>query len=82
MILATYYFKSLTGDRHSSSAHLSVIVHANKVGSDLALVAPYTGWKVTESSVIYIAFGVILNKFSSDGLLTVAKTNIMTVFMG
>ena len=44
------------------------------------ILAPNTGLNVSESSIICIALGVILNRFSSDGLLTVAKAKIMTVF--
>ena len=47
---------------------------------DLEFLALNTGWKVTESSVICIAFEIILNKFTFAGLLTVAKAKIMTVF--
>ena len=41
-------------------------------------LSPNTGWKVTESSGICIAPGVILGRFRSDGLLTVARAKIMS----
>ena len=61
------------------SVHLSAIVDPYRQFG-LAFWAPNTSWKVTESSVICIAFGVIFNKFRSDDLLTVAKAKILTVF--
>ena len=79
LILAIYSFMTLTGHRHSSSAHCRAIVGACG-WFGLAFLAPNTGRKVNKSSVICIAFGVILNKFRSDHLLTVANAKIMTIF--
>ena len=74
LVLAKYSFISLTRNRHSSSVHLSVMV--GPYGwFGLAFLTPNTGWKVTESSNICIE-----PWFRSDGLLTVARAMIMTVF--
>ena len=78
-VLAMYFFISLIGHRHSSSANFSVTFGPYE-WFGLAFLAPSTGLKVTEPSDIYISLGVILRRFRSDGLLTVASAKIMTVF--
>ena len=77
--LDKYSFISLTGHRHPSSAHFSVMV-VPYWWFGLASLAPNTGWKVTEFSDICIAPRVILRRFTSDGLLTVARPKFMAVF--
>ena len=70
--LAIYSFRSLTGHRHSSSAHPNVTV-GPYWWFGLLFLALNTSWKVTKSSVLCITSGVILNRFRSDGLSTVAR---------
>ena len=43
------------------------------------ILAPNAGWKVTESTIICMAFGVIFDGSRYDALLTVAKANIMNI---
>ena len=45
----------------------------------LRILCPVNGWKVTGSSVAFIAFVVTLSKLKSDGLLTVARAMIMII---
>ena len=65
---------NLTGNRHSYYAHLNVIVGPYS-WFGLAFLAPNTSQKVTESPVICITYGVNINKFRSDALLTMAKAH-------
>ena len=75
LVWAMYSFKTITGHRYSSCSHLSVIV--GPYGSfGLAFLIPNAGMKVTKSSVTCMTFAVILNKFRSDGLLTLAKARL------
>ena len=78
LFLALYSFMSIIGHMHSSSAYLSVIIGPYWWFGP-AFIDPNTSQNVIESSVICLAFRVILNNLKSDGLFTAGKAKDMTI---